>query len=73
MGEMTEEEQERRRCFMEDLNASFLALQKNPEAWKAYQDELRLWDVTLADGLPQDEIWGDETRTAWIVPLPDKS
>lgn len=58
---MTEEE---RRRFFEDFNTSLIELQKDPEAWKVYQEELRIWDATLADGLPEDEIWDPITRTA---------
>lgn len=53
----------RRRRFIEDLNASYAELRKDPIAWKAEQGERALWDGTLADGLPEGEIWDPETRT----------
>jgi hypothetical protein len=57
-------EEARRKKFMEDLNAYYAELQKDPEAWAAYQAELKLWDVTRMDGLDKDEIWDPATRTA---------
>jgi hypothetical protein len=61
---MDSAEEARRKQFMEALNAEYAELQKDPEAWADYQTELKLWDVTLMDGLDEDEIWDPETRTA---------
>lgn len=41
----------RRQRFLEEANAAFQALRKNPEAWKEEQEEREVWDITLADGL----------------------
>jgi hypothetical protein len=60
-------EEYRRRRFIEDLNASYAELKNDPVAWKAEQEERALLDGTLADGLPEDEIWDPETRTARFV------
>lgn len=43
----------RRKRFLEEANKDFERLQADPEAWKDYQDELRLWDATLMDGLEE--------------------
>ena len=44
----------RRRRFLEDLNAAFLALREDPGAWAAELAEREAWDATLADGLDED-------------------
>ncbi len=60
-------EEYRRQRYMESLNAFYADLRKDPEAWEAEKAERALWDKTLMDGLPDDEIWDPETRTAQIV------
>ncbi len=50
----------RRKRFFEDLDAAYVKLQEDSEAWEAYQAELKVWDVTLADGLTEGEEWGDD-------------
>ena len=60
-------EEYRRKRYIEDLNASYEALRQDPEAWKAEQEERALWDQTLGDGLPQDEIWDPVNRTVRIA------
>ena len=60
-------EEYRRKRFMEDLNASYAELRNDPDAWKAEEDERALWDRTLLDGLPEDEVWDPDTRTAQFV------
>lgn len=40
----------RRRRFLEESNRAYEALRKNPETWKAEEDERKAWDATLADG-----------------------
>jgi predicted transcriptional regulator len=47
-------EQYRRQRLFAAANADYLALRADPAAWRAYQDELAAWDVTLADGLEED-------------------
>jgi predicted transcriptional regulator len=55
-------EEYRRKRFFEDLDAEYAKLQEDPEAWDAYQAELKVWDATLMDGLSEKEDWGkDET------------
>jgi predicted transcriptional regulator len=53
-------EQYRRRRLFEQLDASYAKLQEDPEAWQSLQDERRVWDVTLGDGLDQGESWGED-------------
>jgi hypothetical protein len=60
-------EEYRRKRYIEDLNASYAELRNDPEAWKAVETERALWDGTLMDGLPEDEIWDPESRTARFV------
>jgi hypothetical protein len=37
--------------FWKEVNAGYAALRANPEAWADYQEEIRAWECTLADGL----------------------
>jgi hypothetical protein len=60
-------EEYRRKRFIDNLNAFYAELRNDPEAWKAHEEELALWDGTLADGLPEDEVWDPVTRTARFV------
>ncbi len=53
-------EEYRRKRFFEDLDAAYAKLQEVPTEWEAYQAELRVWDTTLADGLPEGEEWGED-------------
>jgi len=41
----------RRQSFLEALNSDFAALKASPEAWAEEQEERKLWEQTLADGL----------------------
>jgi predicted transcriptional regulator len=43
--------------FWEEYYAAYEALRANPEAWAEYEEEMRLWDSTLLDGL---EGWPHE-------------
>ena len=36
--------------FLDEVNAAYANLRRNPKAWKQEQDERALWDKTLADG-----------------------
>lgn len=40
--------------FLDEVNASYAALRKDPKAWKEEQAERALWDKTLADGLKDE-------------------
>jgi len=42
-------EQYRRSKFLDDVNAAYAALRKNPKAWKEEQAERAAWDGTLSD------------------------
>ncbi len=42
-------ETERRQRFLEEANAAFVALQADPEAWKAELEERAAWDAALSD------------------------
>jgi hypothetical protein len=44
----------RRRAFLEAGNAAYAALRSDPEAWREELAERQAWDVTLADGLPDE-------------------
>jgi hypothetical protein len=44
--------------FFAGLAEDFARLQADPEAWADYQAELGAWDVTLKDGL-EDEQWDE--------------
>jgi hypothetical protein len=46
---------EERERFWADYHAAYEALQADPSAWAEFQNELELWDSTLADGLEQGE------------------
>ncbi len=41
----------RRASFLAGLNGDFAALRQNRAAWEAEQQERRVWDATLVDGL----------------------
>ena len=45
----------RRRRFLEETNAAFATLRKDPAAWTALRAERREWDATLLDGLAVHE------------------
>ncbi|HET8524148.1 MAG TPA: hypothetical protein VFL82_13015 [Thermomicrobiales bacterium] len=52
-------ERERRKTFLEGLNADFARLKANPRGWAEYQAELRSMEGTLMDGL-EDDPWVEE-------------
>jgi hypothetical protein len=37
--------------FWKEVEAGYAALRADPKAWAEYQEEIRAWDCTLADGL----------------------
>jgi hypothetical protein len=41
-----------RRRFLEAINAGYLALRADPDAWDVERAERDLWDATLQDGDP---------------------
>jgi hypothetical protein len=52
----------RRRVYFEQLNAGYPALRADPEAWPALEEEQKLWDATLMDGLDPNEPWTEDGR-----------
>lgn len=50
-------EKYRREKFFEELNAAYLVIRADPEAWQAELDERRLLEGTLMDGLDPNEVW----------------
>jgi len=53
-------EQYRRKRLFDELDAAYAKLQEDPEAWRDLQDELKVWDATLGDGLDRGESWGED-------------
>lgn len=47
----------RKQMFWEEMRVAVERTKADPEAWAAYQAEIRLWDSASADGLPTDEDW----------------
>jgi hypothetical protein len=47
-------EDQRRRLYLEGLNADYAALKKDPQAWADFKQELAVWDVSNRDGLEDD-------------------
>ena len=45
----------RRKLILEQTNAAYGALRKDPEAWAEMLKERAEWDATLLDGLEDDE------------------
>lgn len=44
----------RRHRFLEEVNRAYATVKADPKAWKEYQQELKAWEVTLADGLEEE-------------------
>ena len=44
----------RREKFLEEANAAFASLRNSPDAWNEEQQERRIWDHTIGDGLKQE-------------------
>ncbi|MFY9826497.1 MAG: hypothetical protein WAM82_34360 [Thermoanaerobaculia bacterium] len=53
-------EKDRRMRLFDELDAEYAKLQEDPEAWRSLQDERRVWDTTLRDGLDREESWGED-------------
>ena len=45
--------------YWEQYYADYAALKADPQAWAEYQEELRLWDCTLMDGLEDFPLISD--------------
>lgn len=45
--------------FWKNVYEGYARLRADPEAWAEYQDEVRVWDVTLMDGLEEYPYDGD--------------
>jgi hypothetical protein len=41
----------RRQRFLEQVNAAYASLRKDPRSWDEIEAERREWDATLGDGL----------------------
>ena len=50
--ELTEE---RRRLILQQTCEDYRRLRQDPKAWADWQRELRIWEATLLDGLPNDD------------------
>jgi hypothetical protein len=46
----------RRQVFLQQLNQDFAALRNDPELWQEELAERQAWDVTLLDGLLDEEV-----------------
>lgn len=57
-------EAHRRQVFLDDVNAGFAALRRDPKAWAAMDRERTGWNTTLMDGLDPGEAWTEGGRAA---------
>lgn len=48
-------QQYRKERFWRGVQEDFARLRSDPIAWKAYEDEVMLWDATAGDGLENEE------------------
>ncbi len=57
MAEVVEKavEQYRRQQILDAANADYAALRADPAAWAEVQAERAVWDITLTDGLEEQE------------------
>lgn len=46
----------RQRC-LESVNAAYAEMRQAHGAWQEFEQERKLWDTTLADGLDPGEMW----------------
>lgn len=53
-----------RQHILEAHNAAYATLRADPHAWQEELDERRAWDVTLGDGLREDEPRGNGSNGA---------
>ena len=61
----------RRKVFFEELNAGYAALRANSEAWAEEQEERKLWEATIADGLDSEERWEEDSHCPVTEPGKD--
>ena len=47
----TPADQLKKETFLKQANEAYAAMKKDPKQWSECQEELALWDATLADGL----------------------
>ena len=60
-------DQAERRAFFDKLTSQYEELRRDPEAWEAYEEEIRAWDSTLMDGLDPSERWETDDEPAQPV------
>lgn len=44
----------RRQCILEQTNAAYATIRRDPNAWAEELDERAAWEVTIADGLERE-------------------
>jgi hypothetical protein len=59
MGSKSVSELIRRRQLLAEANAAYAALREDAPAWEAFEAERAEWDVTLEDGLPEEQYLHD--------------
>lgn len=47
------------RLWWQEVHASYAQLKADPVAWQDYQDECKVWEATLMDGLEDEPPWED--------------
>lgn len=50
----------RHATFFEKMNAGYAELKADPEALTEHENERKLWDATLMDGLANDRRWTED-------------
>ena len=55
----------RRQRLFEQANAGYAELRQDPKAWQAYQKEMVEWDVTLMDGLKNEESFVSDQKSKY--------
>ncbi len=43
----------RRRAFLEEVNRAYHSLHQDPTGWAVEEEERRIWEATLGDGLEE--------------------
>jgi hypothetical protein len=59
-------QQYRKERFWQGVQEDFARLRSDPVAWKAYEDEVTLWDATASDGLENEEPYYSPEEEAEI-------
>lgn len=44
----------KKKKFFDNLNAAYAKVQSDPAAWEEEQKERQIWDITLSDGLENE-------------------